>query len=189
MIVIKLGGSLSRSNSLLDCLNVVEKNAKGRAVVIVPGGGAFADQVRIAQQLWKFDNTTAHHMAILAMQQMALLLKGLKPYFVIADTVTEIHNLLNQQNTIIWSPCINELDNAGIAASWDITSDSLSAWLAKAVSATELILIKSIAIDNRLSLKQLAEQGIIDAAFCGTVAEVDFKVRIFNAQSFGLNFL
>ena len=184
MIVIKLGGSLSRSDSLINCLNAVEKNYQGRDVVIVPGGGAFADQVRLAQQHWQFDDSTAHHMAILAMQQMALMFKGLKPDFTIVHTVEAVQESLNRQKTVIWSPDIIELDNAGIRASWDITSDSLAAWLAKTVSATELILIKSAAIDANLSLHQLAERHVVDKAFCGFVAEATFKTYIMNAQSY-----
>ncbi|EGW21098.1 amino acid kinase family protein [Methylobacter tundripaludum] len=183
IIIIKLGGSLSRSDTLVNCLNAVEKNYQGRAVVVVPGGGGFADQVRLAQQQWQFDDTTAHHMALLAMQQMALMFKGLKPDFAIADTVAAIHDQLNRKKTVIWSPDIIELDNAGIEASWDITSDSLAAWLAKTVSATELILIKSAAIDTSLSLQQLAEQNIVDKAFCDFVAKAAFKTQVINAQS------
>jgi aspartokinase-like uncharacterized kinase len=186
IIIIKLGGSLSRSDALVNCLNAVEKDYQGRAVVIVPGGGAFADQVRLAQQHWQFDDTTAHHMALLAMQQMALMFKGLKPDFAIADTVAAIHDQLNRKKTVIWSPDIIELDNAGIEASWDITSDSLAAWLAKTLSATELILIKSAAIDADLSLQQLAEQNIVDKAFCDFVAQAAFKVHIVNARNMGL---
>lgn len=185
MIIIKLGGSLSRSDTLVSCLNAVEKNCQGRAVVIVPGGGAFADQVRLAQQHWQFDDHTAHHMALLAMRQMALMFKGLKPDFAIADTVAAIQGRLKQQKTVIWSPDIIELDNAGIEASWDITSDSLAAWLAKTLSATELILIKSAAIDASLSLHQLAEQNIVDKAFCDFIAQAAFKIQIINAQSWG----
>ncbi len=185
MIVIKLGGSLSRTDALVDCLNAVEKNYQGRSVVIVPGGGAFADQVRLAQQLWRFDDTTAHHMALLAMRQMALMFKGLKPDFAIADSIATIQNQLNREKTVIWSPDIIELDNAGIPASWDITSDSLSAWLANTLSATELILIKSAAIEANLSLQQLAEQNIVDKAFCEFVAQAAFTVRIIDAQSWG----
>jgi aspartokinase-like uncharacterized kinase len=183
MVIIKLGGSLSRSDTLIDCLNVVEKNYQDRAVVIVPGGGAFADQVRMAQQYWQFDDNTAHHMALLAMQQMALMFKGLKPDFAIAHTVAAIQEQLIQKKTVIWSPDIVELDNAGIEASWDITSDSLAAWLAKTLSATELILVKSVAIDTRLSLQQLAEQNIVDKAFCNFVAQAAFKVHIINPQT------
>lgn len=183
MIVIKLGGSLSRTDALVDCLNAAEKNYQGRAVVIVPGGGAFADQVRLAQQHWRFDDTTAHYMALLAMQQMALLFKGLKPDFVIAHTVAAIQDQLGRQKTVIWSPDIIELDNACIEASWDITSDSLAAWLAKTLSATELILIKSAAIDAGLTPQQLAERDMLDKAFCDFTAQAAFKICIVDAQS------
>jgi aspartokinase-like uncharacterized kinase len=185
MIVIKLGGSLSRSDTLINCLKVVEKNYQGRAVVIVPGGGAFADQVRLAQQRWKFDDTTAHHMAVLAMQQMALMFKGLKPDFAIANSIAAIQEHTTEKKIVIWSPNIIELDNAGIQASWDISSDSLAAWLAKTLLATELILIKSVVIDVGLSLYQLAEQHIVDKAFCDFVAQAAFKTRIIDAQSWG----
>ncbi len=187
MIVIKLGGSLSRSDALINCLNAVEQNYQGRSVVIVPGGGAFADQVRLAQQHWRFDDTTAHHMALLAMQQMALMFKGLKPDFAIADSIATIQEHTTEKEIIIWSPDIVELDNAGIPASWDITSDSLAAWLAKTLSATELILIKSAAIDDNLSLHQLAEQHLVDKAFCDFVAQAAFKMRIIDAQSWGVD--
>jgi len=183
MIIFKLGGSLSRTDSLINCLNAVERNYRGRAAVIVPGGGAFADQVRLAQQHWQFDDNTAHHMALLAMQQMALMFKGLKPDFAIANSVAAIQEQLSQQKTVIWSPDISELDNADIAASWDITSDSLAVWLAKTLSATELILIKSAVIDDSLSFDQLAEQDIVDKAFCAFVEHAAFKTRIVNAQS------
>jgi len=183
LTIIKLGGSLSRTDSLINCLKAVQQNYQGRAAVIVPGGGAFADQVRLAQQHWHFDDSTAHNMALLAMQQMALMFKGLKPDFAIAHSVGAIQEQLSRQKTVIWSPDISELANAGIEASWDITSDSLAAWLAKALLATELILIKSAVIDDNLSLDQLAEQDIVDKAFCSFAAQAGFKVRIMNAQN------
>lgn len=183
MIIIKLGGSLSSSDALINCLNAIEKNYRGRAVVIVPGGGAFADQVRLAQQRWQFDDSTAHHMALLAMQQMALMLNGLKSDFTLVHTVEAIQSQSSQQKTVIWSPDIFELDNAGIPASWDVSSDSLAAWLAKTLSATELILIKSAVIDDELSLDRLAEQHIVDNAFCVFAEHADFKIRVINAQS------
>ena len=184
MIVVKLGGSLSQSDTLIKCLNSVEQNYPDRAVVIVPGGGAFADQVRLAQHRWQFDDKTAHRMAILAMQQMALLIKGLKSDFSIARSVTDIRKQLHQQKIVIWSPDIVELDNAAIQASWDITSDSLAAWLAKALSATELILVKSAIIDASLSLQQLAKQNIIDKGFCDFVMQATFKIQVINQQNF-----
>jgi aspartokinase-like uncharacterized kinase len=106
MIVIKLGGSLVESDALLQCLDSIEQNYQNQTVIIVPGGGGFADQVRQTQQRWHFDDQTAHHMAILAMQQMALLFKALKNNFLIAHTVDAIQAHLKPPKTLIWSPDI-----------------------------------------------------------------------------------
>ncbi|MDD5274682.1 MAG: uridylate kinase [Methylovulum sp.] len=182
--LIKLGGSLAQSDNLRDCLETIGRRYQGKAVVIVPGGGAFADQVRLAQHHWQFDDRTAHAMALLAMQQMALLFNGLKPGFVVAGSVAQIREHLAQAKTVVWSPAITELDQAGIAASWDITSDSLAAWLAGVLSATELVLVKSAGIDTNLSLPQLAEQAIVDKAFCTSVTDAAFSIKIINAQHF-----
>jgi aspartokinase-like uncharacterized kinase len=184
MIVVKLGGSLSQSDALVKCLNSVEQNYQGRAVVIVPGGGAFADQVRLAQQRWQFDDKTAHRMAILAMQQMALLFNGIKGDFAIARLVADVQKQLLQKKTVIWSPDIVELESASVPASWDITSDSLAAWLATALSARELILVKSAKIDAELSLRQLAEKNILDKGFCDFAGQATFQIQVINQQNY-----
>jgi aspartokinase-like uncharacterized kinase len=183
MIVIKLGGSLAGANTLLHCLNRVEQQYQGGAVVIVPGGGVFADQIRVMQQHWRINDDSAHAMAILAMQQMAWLFKGLKANFVMAHSIRAIqqHSI---QKIVIWSPELHELNSANIPATWDVTSDSLAAWLANTLLADELILVKSAAINPEFSLQQLAERGIIDNAFCDSVANSTFNLRIINQQDF-----
>lgn len=182
MIVIKLGGSLVTAKTLLHCLNRIEQQYHSQKVVIVTGGGVFADYVRDLQQHWGFDDTSAHAMAILAMQQTACLVHGLKANFELAYSVSAI--LQSPPKILVWSPDINELNNAGISATWDITSDSLAAWLANTLSADELILIKSAVIDKTLSLAQLAERGIIDNGFCDCVANSSFIIRVLNQQAF-----
>ena len=115
MQVVKLGGSLSHSHALTDCLNVIADNPC-KKTVIVPGGGDFANQVRFAQQRWQFNDEIAHEMAILAMQQMALVFKGLHPNFKLATSLNEIKQLLLYHNVIIWSPAVFELNQAAIKA-------------------------------------------------------------------------
>jgi len=183
VIVVKLGGSLEQSGTLLDCLQQIERHYQNDSVVIVPGGGVFADQVRTAQIRWQFDDRTAHVMALLAMQQMALLINGLKSRFVIAESVAEIKAKVDAGQILLWSPDIKELDNAGITASWDITSDSLAAWLASAVSASDLILVKSATIQPGLSLAALTELGTIDNAFCTVVQDAAVNIHIINLQT------
>ena len=179
MIVIKLGGSLVAANTLLDCLNRIEQNYQN--AIIVAGGGIFAEQVRIAQQHWQFTDDAAHAMAILAMQQTAWLIKGLKPNFVLVNSV---HALQQRRKQIsLWLPDVQELNQAGIAPSWDITSDSLAAWLASVLQAQELILVKSAVIDPQLSLEQLQAQGIVDKAFCAMVTRKSVNLRVIYQQN------
>lgn len=184
MLIIKLGGSLLESASLSLCLDTVDRKYRNRPVAIVPGGGAFADQVRAAQKQWRFDNNTAHRMALLAMQQMALLFRGLKPHFVIASSSADVRSLAAEGKTVIWSPSIAELDNAGIQAKWDVTSDSLAAWLANELLADELILVKSAFVTQNHSLAELTKQGFIDKAFCSYAAHSAYKITIINHESF-----
>jgi len=185
MKVIKLGGSLCYSRQLNTCLKTISHLKTN--VVIVPGGGVFADQVRMAQHDWQFDDATAHAMALLAMQQMAWLFKSLQDDFMIAQSLNDIRKQI-EENTVIWAPNLAELDSAGVQSSWDITSDSLAAWLAVNLEASELILVKSARINADLNFKQLAEQGIIDQGFNTMIKEAKFSIKISDALTFNETF-
>lgn len=177
--VIKLGGSLLTAQTLPACLNAVEHIA-GK-VLIVPGGGVFADQVRTAQTEWHFDDGAAHRMAILAMQQMAVLFSSLKPHFTLLHSVSGIAAL---PNVAIWSPDPDELDANGVIPSWDITSDSLAAWLALWVGADQLLLVKSCLVDESASISDMQAQGIIDAGFSHFSTQLACKIRVINKERF-----
>ena len=177
--VIKLGGSLLEASALPACLNAVETYS-GK-ILIVPGGGVFAEQVRSAQKLWHFDDLAAHRMAILAMQQMALLFNSLKPRFSLFDRVA---NASDFPDPAIWSPSLPELENSDIAASWDVTSDSLAAWLASQVRADRLILVKSAAVADDATLAELQAEGILDAGFAKGVEQARFHTHIVNKDRF-----
>ncbi len=181
MMVIKLGGSLLVGKSLTSCLEKIDQK-QHTPIIIVPGGGKFADLVRSLQQQWQFNDLAAHHMALLAMQQMAVFLRALRPEWPVLSSVSGL--LKSSHSVRIWSPEPVELDNAGIAASWYITSDSLAAWLAKQVGATELILVKSASIDRRASLLELQNQGVIDSGFHTFLESAEFNVRIQHYHQF-----
>ena len=188
MQVIKLGGSLAQANTLFNCLDKIDKKHSQQKTVIVPGGGSFADQVRLVQRQWQIDDSTAHKMAILAMQQMAILIQGLKNHWPLAESTTSITEQFKTHNVLIWSPSIQELETNAIAESWDITSDSLAAWLANKLSAKQLTLVKSASIDQNLSLQELSQAGVIDKCFCEFVAESEFKIDVVNQEDFKVNF-
>lgn len=138
--VLKLGGSLSGQAALSGWLQALAR-AGGR-VVVVPGGGPFADAVRNAQAQQPFPDATAHHMALLAMEQFGLALCGLESTLRPAASVQAIHDALASGLTPVWLPTAMCLHAPGIPEDWSVTSDSLAVWLATVLDADALGLIK-----------------------------------------------
>ena len=75
LTVLKLGGSYAFSPHLKDWLDAIA--ACAGCAVVVPGGGPFADAVRMAQPRMGFDDRAAHEMAVLAMDQYGCALAHL----------------------------------------------------------------------------------------------------------------
>ncbi len=164
-IVVKLGGSLASAGTLQSWLDVVVERGGGRCV-IVPGGGVFADTVRTAQERLRFSDGAAHRMALLAMEQYALLLRDLAPGLRPCATVAQIRAALAATRVALWLPYAMVEADTTVAESWDVTSDSLAAWLARRIEATRLVLVKSAAAPSPPLLpEQLAALGLADAAF------------------------
>ena len=166
LTVVKLGGSHAFSAHLRQWIDAIEAQA-GR-IVVVPGGGVFADQVREAQPRMGFDDSAAHVMAMLAMAQYGHALASLARKLDVVDSLAALRRCLAQARAPVWSPTPMALQDSAIAHSWDVTSDSLALWLARELNAERLLLIKQrLPIPSRRTARQLSEDGIVDAAFAG----------------------
>jgi aspartokinase-like uncharacterized kinase len=177
--VVKLGGSLAAGSLLAEWLDVLA--AGGGRVVVVPGGGPFADAVREAQQRWNFDDVAAHRMALLAMEQYGLMLAGLRPGLHPADSNARILKLLDDGVTPVWMPSGMVLGHTNIPESWDVTSDSLAAWLAGELAADCLVLVKSVAVEEGRKVDDLAHLGIVDPALPEFLARSRSECRCIDA--------
>jgi aspartokinase-like uncharacterized kinase len=176
--VVKLGGSLAETDTLAQWLKVAASDGRGR-VVVVPGGGAFAEQVRSSQARWRFDDSTAHHMALLAMEQFGLMLQGLCPALVPVSTAEEAVSVLQNAATPIWMPSRMVLNAPEIARSWDVTSDSLAAWFAKQLGASHLVLVKSATLSRQsVPAQALRDGGVVDRAFPNFVKKNSFTTLL-----------
>jgi hypothetical protein len=139
--VLKLGGSLSRRpTTLRRLMAAIESLARTRALVIVPGGGRFADQVRRADRRVGLSDSAAHWMAILAMDQYAHLLADLTPEAAVVRGRGEI--AAGRVNVLAPSCWLRRADP--LPHSWQVTSDSIAAWVAREVDARALILLKDV---------------------------------------------
>lgn len=162
-VVVKLGGSIMRGGDLdLVCASVLRAM---RPKVVVCGGGPFADAVRSAQAALRFSDGLAHRLAIRAMGAFAQILCERDARFVLAPTRREIEAALAAGATPVWDAC-ELIGHPDVPESWDITSDSLAAWLARALGAAALVLVKSApSPSRRMSAQALMRAGMLDDAF------------------------
>jgi aspartokinase-like uncharacterized kinase len=156
-LVVKIGGSLIETGRLREILGIVARAQ--RPIVIVPGGGPFADAVRNAQSELGFSDEAAHHMAILAMHQTALLMREIAPKLVAAETLAAIRGSWKDRQVAVWLPARLCQRDKRIPRDWSITSDGLAARLAERLDRAAVVLIKSRRVDARASAAALAHEG------------------------------
>ncbi|CAD6535655.1 hypothetical protein LMG28727_03253 [Paraburkholderia kirstenboschensis] len=182
MWVVKIGGSLSHEPALRQWLIELCEVGGGR-VVIVPGGGDFADKVRQYQSEWSFDDLAAHNMCLLAMTQYALLMQGVLPELVLASSEAKIRRALRDGHVAVWVPTALMRDTPDAMSNWDTTSDSLAAWLSTMLNAERLIVVKSCPISGNERLDTLAAAGVVDRSFVDYVNEANYVVELFNKDN------
>jgi 5-(aminomethyl)-3-furanmethanol phosphate kinase len=176
LTVVKLGGSHAFSPRLPHWLAAIVRGAGH--VVLVPGGGLFADAVRTAQPLMGFGDGAAHRMALLAMEQYGLALAALDDRLVPAADEDAIRQTLHRHRVPVWMPSAMALGAPDIAQSWDVTSDSLAAWLARRIGARRLVLIKSMDVSGPVDAEALSERSIIDPTLRGVLEGSGIELTI-----------
>jgi dihydroneopterin aldolase len=161
LTVVKLGGSFAFSDALKPWLDALSTCAGH--VVMVPGGGPFADAVRAAQPEMGFDDRSAHHMALNAMEQYGRALVSLGQGLVLAGSAAGIRRVVRDGEVPVWAPARMVLCAKDIPANWDMTSDSLAAWLAGKLGAPHILLVKQVNVSG--PLRDLVARGVVDPLF------------------------
>jgi aspartokinase-like uncharacterized kinase len=143
-LVVKVGGALSHVPGALDDLaRALPALARTRPVVVVPGGGPFADQVRRTQHELGASEDAAHWMAILGMDQYAHLLAERLPGARLVHDV-EALGRARAGDLCVLAPYRWMQQTDPLPHTWDATSDSIAAVVAGALDARELLLVKAI---------------------------------------------
>lgn len=178
MDVVKAGGSiLGHAQEAMSVLMAHD-------VLIVPGGGVFADAVRRVQRKTCLEDAAAHKMAILAMDQYGIFLSdvsGIPAYDSIGDVRTP--------GIILPSATLRASDP--FTPSWDVTSDSIACHIAKLVDAERFIIltdVDGIFIDDvlveeisALKLQNLPET-CLDRALPGYLIKYDMDCHVVNGR-------
>jgi aspartokinase-like uncharacterized kinase len=142
--VVKVGGSLLGSPTLPDLLRTLGTLAGQTPLVVVPGGGPFADAVRAACARADPGVTAAHFMAILAMDQCAHYLGGLVSGAALVSEPEGIEKALASGALPLLAPYAWLYSEDPLPHGWHVTSDSIAAWVAARLLAPRVVLLKSI---------------------------------------------
>jgi aspartokinase-like uncharacterized kinase len=169
-LIVKVGGSLY--NQIPDLVPVL--NASNRPLLLIPGGGPFADLVRHVQ----VDNDTAHWMAIAAMEQYSWFIASF------GIPVTDILSTPVTTTVLLPYRCLRLTD--ALPHTWDATSDSIAAWVADTLHL-DLLLLKSVdgIFINGILQEQVIkpmESDVIDPFFIPFVMKNSVRTTIINGS-------
>lgn len=163
-VVAKVGGSLSRGANLRAlCLLLADLGCE-RRLLVVPGGGPFADTVRECDGRYGLSDAASHWMAVLAMDQFGCLLSDLIPRSEPARDADAAHQIALSGRVPVLMPFDLLRRTDPLPHGWMVTSDSISAWVAQLVRAPKLVLLKSVD-----GLSDCLGRGVRDGGLPGLV--------------------
>ena len=143
LAVVKIGGGLLAAAGALDRVGAaVAAAGRRRPVLVVPGGGPFADAVREFDRHAGLSADAAHWMAILAMDQYAYVLAERIAGAVMLDEPGAALERLRAPGVVVLAPSRWMRAADVLPHRWEVTSDSIAAFIAGALDAERLILVK-----------------------------------------------
>ncbi len=143
--VVKVGGSLAADSAVLRALCAeLARAAEKHRLLVVPGGGEFADVVRTADARFALNSQVSHKMAVLGMDQFGLLLSGLIPNCRVAFSLGVVNGLSGSGRAVVLLPSKLVFRAHSLPNSWDVTSDSIAAYVAGRVGVGKLVLVTDV---------------------------------------------
>ncbi|WP_157197434.1 amino acid kinase family protein [Methanomicrobium mobile] len=196
ILVVKVGGSLmDKVSSVIATLKSAAQSPDCAfdKIVLVPGGGIFADEIRSMNA----DDETSHWLAVLAMEKFGYLISalGVPSTDSLADCIADFADADTCRGssccgkTLVLLPYKPMREHDPLPHSWDITSDSIAAWAASELSErlkpgfggdcrVSLLLLKSVDgimrrdtnTTSAINTTRTTPAPIPDTAACGAPA-------------------
>jgi aspartokinase-like uncharacterized kinase len=141
--VVKVGGGvLAEPGALTAVGEAVSAAGRRHRILVVPGGGPFADEVRAFDRAIPLSPDAAHWMAILAMDQYAHVLVERIDGATLLEEPGALGATLGPVGVAVLAPYRWMRAADVLPHAWEATSDSVAAFVAGALDADRLILVK-----------------------------------------------
>lgn len=185
--VIKIGGSLLQRAGLLADLQCWQSALSEPMInVWIIGGGSVVDAIRDQDCMQGLSDSTAHWSSIKAMDANAAAFARRCPGWRITDAPEEIFQTTHEHPNLAtgqrWSETNQSVPQNWVLQthrwmkkadsqleahhllphSWGVTSDSIAAWVAIQIRASQVILLKSCQVPTA-TVPELARLGIVDS--------------------------
>jgi aspartokinase-like uncharacterized kinase len=143
-VVIKVGGSLMNyPYQLREILKRISAIAEQRNVLVVPGGGHFADYVREIHGRRYISDSAAHWLAIRCMDLTGTIMADIRPTLALYSGTDALEKWAKGESFIIQPyELLKSYDR--LPHSWDVTSDSIALWMGIQGDADAVLILKSI---------------------------------------------
>lgn len=142
--IIKIGGSILQKQESIELFKVLNDLKKQFSFVILPGGGAFANLVREYYRTYQLSEDKAHWMAILCENILGFLILEKLEAGVPVFELSEIPAVIKTARIPVFLPFQHLFTRDPLPHSWEVTSDSIAAYLAERLKAQKLILVKDV---------------------------------------------
>lgn len=163
--VVKLGGSLFDLPDLVDRLMQLLFTERVAAAVMIPGGGPFADVVRNLDNVHELNEQAAHQIAVQSLSLSAHLVSNLSPELKLVSVEELSQEIFASKSIPVIDTADFVLKHSPLPHSWDVTSDSIAAWLASLHPESQLLLLKSCPLPAGITPELAAQLGLVDRYF------------------------
>ncbi len=149
IVIYKIGGSLLTLPDLAKRLLTLLSLSPHRHPLLVVGGGKMTDVVRTWDELYQLGDEVAHQLALQSLALNEALLLELIPQTTHVTHLTEANGVWQAGGIPLLktSHFLEEAEPTStipLPHNWDVTSDSIAAWVAIEWAAEKLVLVKSI---------------------------------------------
>ncbi|MBP2172133.1 aspartokinase-like uncharacterized kinase [Methanococcus voltae] len=150
IVILKIGGSLT-----LNCENLLKElkiqikelndinNLIKTKLLIIPGGGNFANNVRDIYEKTNLSDDGAHKLATLCTDLTGVYMKDISNVKT-ANNIYDVKDMFRYEDLLIFLPSNLILSTDKLPRSWDVTSDSFAGYIADLIDCKKLIIATDV---------------------------------------------
>jgi len=151
--LVKIGGAILENkgaitSTISQLTELLNKMKVFRNIIIVPGGGSYANLIRYIDKRLNISDDLAHWEAILCMDKNAEALHQQFPSTLLCEEFSElsekIKGIAKDSQVVIFKPFNYLYETDRLPHSWKVTSDSIALHIAFELALEKCFLIKNI---------------------------------------------